>query len=200
MFEQIEDFYHMIYYFENLNGMFFDISSPRLKEFNGELVLDNQFSKFEYEDFFGAINVYSKKLLSKESRYMMEILGAMFRYYEDINLIIEKDLFELSENEVIEKILDSKYRDVFIDVTSFDKVSYAKDLDDGLAVISKTKIRYANPLYLSQMTVCEIDDISSENYQELNPIWEDIILMDRPVKGNLRNETVKVLSKYKNKI
>lgn len=66
--------------------------------------------------FFLAINIYSKLLLAKEERYLIEVLGLTLKYYEDIGVITEKDLFELSEQEIISKILDSKYSAILKDV------------------------------------------------------------------------------------
>jgi len=190
-FDQIKKLYNMLSYFENLNGMN-DYNSERLNNFNGEIVLiENENSAFE--DFFKAINSYSRILLTKENRYLVEMLGLALRYYEDINLITEKDLFELSEKEIISKILDSKYKDVLKDILSLEKVSYAKPLDSGLVIISKPKIRQANPLCFSQMQICEIDEISGEFYHELNNIYEDICKTDKPIVGNLSKDTVKKL-------
>ena len=195
-FEEIESLYNMLTYFENLNGMVFDISNERLRNFNGEIVL-NEYYEAQYEDFFRAIKTYSKLLLTKEDRYLMEILGLTLKYYEDIGLITEKDLFELSEQEIISKILDSKYSDILKDVLSLKQVLYATKEDSGLVIVSKPKIRQANPLCFGQMEVCEIDGISGEFYRELNNLYEDIKLTDKPITGNLSKETVKVLSKYK---
>lgn len=195
-FEEIESLYNILSYFENLNGMNVDYMNERLMNFDGEIVL-KEYGDAEYEDFFKAINVYSKILLTKEDRYLMEVLGLSLKYYEDIGLITEKDLFELSEQEIISRILESKYGDILRDVLSLQEVTYATSLDDGLAIISKPKIRQANPLCFGQMEVCEIDSISGDFYRELNDIGEDIVLTDRPITGNLSSETVKVLSKYK---
>lgn len=197
-FEEIESLYNMLTYFENLNGMCFDTSNERLRNFNGEIVL-SEYYEAEYEDFFKAINTYSKLLLTKEDRYLMEVLGLTLKYYEDIGLITEKDLFELSEQEIISKILDSKYGNVLKDVLSLREVSYATNEDTGLVIVSKPKIRQANPLCLGQMEVCEIDNISGMFYRELNNLYEDISLTDRPITGNLHEETVKILSRYKKK-
>lgn len=195
-FEEIESLYNMLTYFENLNGMCFDASNERLRNFNGEIVL-SEYNEAEYEDFFKAINTYSKLLLTKEDRYLMEILGLSLKYYEDIGLITEKDLFELSEQDIIFKILDSKYSHILKDVLSLEQVSYATNEDTGLVIVSKPKIRQANPLCFGQMEVCEIDGLSEKFYRELNDLYEDIKLTDKPITGNLSKETVKILSKYK---
>lgn len=195
-FEEIDSLYNMLTYFENLNGINFDFSNERLRNFNGEIVL-SEYGGAEYEDFFRAINMYSRLLLTKEDRYLMEVLGLTLKYYEDIGFITEKELFELSEQEIIYKVLDSNYSDVLEDVLSLKKVSYAKEDDDGLIIVSKPKIRQANPLCIGQMEVCEIDGISGEFYRELNNLSKDIELTDKPIIGNLDKKTVKVLSKYK---
>lgn len=195
-FEEIESLYNMLTYFENLNGMCFDISNERLRNFNGEIVLSENYNA-EYEDFFRAINIYSKLLLTKEDRYLMEVLGLALKYYEDIGLITENDLFELSEQEIISKILNSKYEYILKDVLPLDKVSYVTNEDTGLVIVSKPKIRQANPLCFGQMEICEIDGISGRFYRELNNLYENIELTNKPITGDLDKETVKILSKYK---
>lgn len=195
-FEKIESLYNMLTYFENLNGVYFDEFNERLRNFNGEIVL-SEYGKAEYEEFFRAISTYSKLLLTKEDRYLMEVLGLTLKYYEDIGLIEEKDLFELSEKEIISKIFDSKYSGVLEDVLSLKQVSYAESEDTGLVIVSKPKIRQANPLCFRYMEVCEIDGISGQFYRELNDLYEDIILTDKPITGKFSKETVKILSKYK---
>ncbi len=196
-FEEIKELYYMLGYLENLQGITIDTSSERCLNFDGEMVMSEAFEGPYYEDFFKAINVYSRILLSKESRYMMEVLGMTLNYYEDIGVITNDDLFKLSEKEIIAKILASKYADVWKDVTTFDKVYYQKEEDDPLAIISQPKIRQANPLCLSYSYLCEIDGISGEFYQELNSLSEDIALTYKPISGNLSNNTKRILAKYK---
>jgi hypothetical protein len=194
-FEQIKELYYMLCYFENLNGMVIDLSSERLAKFNGEIVINEHHVDADYEDWFAAINVYSKILLSKESRYLMEVFGLVLNYYEDIGLINEHDLFYLSEDEIINRILDSKYKDVWKDFVNIDQIDYVTS-DSGLIIYSKPKIRQANPLCMGQMTVCEIHDISGDFYRELNDLKEDLSLVEKPLVSNLSAPTVKILSKY----
>ncbi len=196
-FDEIRELYYMLGYLENLNGISVDILSSRFQNFNGEVTISESYTNAEFEDFFKAGHIYSEKLLSKESRYMMEVLGLTLKYYEDLGLFNEQDLFNLSEQEIIERILESKYKDVWLDITSFDKVRYAKDDKDGLVIVSKPKIRQVNPLCVSHMTVCEIDNISGEFYRELNNLYDPISLTDKPITGNLSKHTIKQLSKYK---
>ena len=193
-FEEIEDLYNMLCYAENLNGMCVDIWNPRFQNFTGELYINEHFTYADYEDFFKAINVYSEKLLSKESRYMMEVLGLALRYYEDMGVIDEKVLFDLSEKEIIDRIMDSKYKDIWVDVTGIERVDYG---NTGLSFISKPKIRQANPLCMGQMCLTEIDGISGDFYQELNPLWDSILKTDLPITASLSKSTVKTLEKYR---
>lgn len=197
-FEKIKELYNMIGYLESTNGMCVDLSSERCRNFNGEMILNEGENTAYFEEFFEAIHVYSSLLLSKESRYMMEVLGLALNYYEDMGIIDEHSLFYLSEQENIDNILDSKYKDIWLDITSFDKVYYAKDINTGLAFISKPKIRQCNPLIIdSHLNLCEIDSISGDFYKELNPISNDITLTSQPISGNLSAYTVKTLSKYR---
>ena len=197
-FEEIKKLWAMAGYLDKTNGMCVDLSSERCKNFNGEMVLSEGEHTARFEDFFKAINIYSSLLLSKESRYMMEVLGLTLNYYEDMGVIDEQSMFYLNEEEIIDKILSSKYKDIWKDITSFDTVSYAKSMDEGLAFISQPKIRQCNPLIIdSHLNLCEIDGIAGDFYRELNPIGEDINLTCKPITGNLSKYTIKTLSKYK---
>ena len=195
--EEIKELWAMAGYLENTNGIFIDLTSERCEKFAGEMVLSEGEHTAWFEDFFKAINIYSSLLLSKESRYMMEVLGLALNYYEDKGVIDEQSLFYLSEQEIIDNILNSKYRDIWLDITSFDKVEYVKNLNKGLAFISQPKIRQCNPLILSaHLNLCEIDGIAGDFYRELNPLEELINLTYKPISGNLSDYTVKTLSKY----
>ncbi len=197
-FLQIRELYYMLGYCDSLNGQAYDLRNERLANFQGEMVL-NEEGAADYEDFFQAIHTYSKILLSKESRYMMEVFGLALRYYEDIGLLTEQDLFSYSEKEIIERILDSKESMVWKDITSIDKIHFGHTDENELVVHSRTKIRQANPLVMGQMCVCEIQDISGMFYRELNPIGKDILLTDLPITGNLSPATQKILSRYQTK-
>lgn len=192
--EQIKDLYNMLCYMDNLNGMVVDVNNPRLQNFTGEVFINELGVNAYYEDFFQAINVYSRILLSKESRYIMEVLGATLRYYEDKGVIDDESLFNLSERENIEIIMDSKYRDVWRDIMSIDKVSYGSN---GLSFVSKPKIRETNPLCFGSNGLTLIDGISGTFYQELNPLGDLIEKMDEPMTANLSKATVKALEIYR---
>ena len=194
-FDQIRDLYYMVCYFENLNGMCIDILNDRFRDFNGEIVL-SEFGNVYYEDFFKAINAYSSILLTKEDRFMMEILGLTLKYYEDIRVISERDLFYLGEQEIIDIILSSRYSSVLEDVLAIEKIRYAAPSDDGIVVVSKPKIRQANPLCMGQMHVCEIDGISGNFFRELVDLGKAIELTDKPITADLSKSTVQTLKKY----
>ena len=194
-FKEIENLYNMLGYLEHLGGASYDIWDERFKDFNGEMCISEYKSYFE--DFFKAIYCYSSILLTKEDRFMMEILGLTLKYYEDINLINENDLFYLSEQEIINKIMDSKYSSVLKEVLSIENVRYASGSDNGIVFISKPKIRQASPLCVSCSYVCEIDGISGDFYKELVPLEDAIKLTDIPITADLSKETVQVLSRYR---
>ena len=195
-FDDVESLYNMLGYLDNLGGMSFDLDNDRFNNFNGEIALWEN-THAEFEDFFKAIHEYSSILLTKEDRFMMEMLGLTLRYYEDINLINEKDLFYLSEQEIIDKIMDSKYSSVLKDILSIEKVRYANPTDNGIIFISKPKIRQANPLCVNLNYVCEIDGVSGNFYRELNSLGEAIKLTDKPITADLCNQTVQILKRYR---
>ena len=194
-FSQIEDLYNMVWYFEDLNGMRVYEHNDRFKDFNGEIVL-NEYNNVYFEDFIKATNAYSSILLSKEDRFMMQILGLTLKYYEDIKVINEKDLFNLSEKEIIDTILNSKYSSVLEDVLAIEKVRYTTSTDDGIILIPKTKIREANPLCICVAEIHTIDEISGNSYLELNNLGESIELTDKPITADLSKSTVQILKKY----
>ena len=195
-FKQIKNLYYMLEYIDSLGGVSFNPNNERFKDFNGEICISEHYNA-EFEDFFKAINAYSSILLSKEDRFMMEILGLTLRYYEDIKLISEQDLFNLSEQEIINKIMDSNYSHVLKDILSIEKVRYANPSDDGIILLTKPKIRQANPLCRSVNYISEIYGISGDFYRELNPLGEAIELTDKPITADLTKQTVQILRKYK---
>lgn len=196
-FNQIKELYNMLCYFESLEGMNYDYFSERLTNFNGEIVLSEYAVNTDYESFFKAINVYSIILLSKENRYLMQVFGYVLKFFEENNVFDEHDLFNLSEQEIINKMLNSKYRKIWEDFVAVDQVNYADaSQNQDLIVYSKPKIRQANPLCLGQMEVCEIHNISGDFYRELNDLSEAIELVSKPLVGNLNHGTAKILSRY----
>lgn len=200
-FDEIRNLYYMEAYVNNLNGMCFDVRSERLMDANtnGEMFLIENPDVVCYEDYFKSINVYSSILLSKESRYFMEVFGMILNYYQDLGLFSDSDLFYLSEQEIVDRILDSKYKSVWIDFINMSEIKYASNDDNGLVIVSHPKIRQSNPLVWGQMNLCEINDISGDFYRELNNLSDDIEDTYKPIVGNLSNSTVKILSKYKRK-
>lgn len=134
----------MLAYFENLNGQCVGIFNSRFENFIGEMALDEGYDA-EFEDFFRAINIYSKLQLTKEDRYFMELLGLALNYYEDIGTIQEEDLFHLSEQEIINKIFDSIEKSVLEDILSLEEVRYATPEDNGIVVVTQPKISQCTP-------------------------------------------------------
>lgn len=62
---EIESLYNMLTYFENLNGMCFDTSNERLRNFNGEIVLSENFGA-EYEIFLKLLTFIANYYLRKK--------------------------------------------------------------------------------------------------------------------------------------
>lgn len=198
-FEDVKNLYYMESFVTNLNGTTWDYLSDRLNDAHekGEMCIGDTY-KAEIEDYFKAINSYSSILLSKESRYFMQVFGMVLNYYQELGLFTDRDLFFKSEQEIINRILDSKYSYVWLDFIHMSKVWYANS-DKGLVIISQPKIRQANPLVWGQMQLCEVHDISGDFYRELNPLREAIENSYKPLVGNLSHSTVKVLSRYNKK-
>ena len=204
--EEIRKLYYMLSYLPNIDGMVIDYPSERLIDldgniiFNGELIIDENShpEAANYEDFFKAINVYSSILLTKESHYITKVFGLVLNYYEDVKLITESDLFHYSEQEVIERILDSRYKQVWQDFVNITRVDYANQNDNDELIIhdARNKIRYANPLCWAQTGLSEIHGVSKYSYQELNPLEDAIANIDKPLVGNLSKETSLILKKY----
>ena len=83
-----------------------------------------------------------------KTRYSMQFIADIIKLLNKDNLIKISDLYNLKESEVIEIILNSKYKDVFNKWLKAKKVNVSKTKPKGVYYVHHpAKIRYINPLY-----------------------------------------------------
>ena len=83
-----------------------------------------------------------------KTRYSMQFIADIIKLLNKDNLIKISDLYNLKESEVIEIILNSKYKDVFNKWLKAKKVNVSKTEPKGVYYVHHpAKIRYINPLY-----------------------------------------------------
>ena len=93
-------------------------------------------------------NMLSTIYHEDKTRYSMQFIADIIKLLNKDNLIKISDLYNLKESEVIEIILNSKYKDVFNKWLKAKKVNVSKTKPKGVYYVHHpAKIRYINPLY-----------------------------------------------------
>ena len=116
-----------------------------------------------------------------KTRFSMELLSDILKWLVKNELITINDLYELSEDEIVEIINNSKLRDVFAKWVNMKDVKTSKDMpDDYYWVKSRAKIRYIDPL-INDKRISSISEKARENitinfnYDMDNYIYSDSI-------------------------
>ena len=82
-----------------------------------------------------------------ETRFFMQVIADILKKVSCDGLITKKDLYELSDSEVIDIIKKSKYNDVFNKLISVKKINKSLDKPNCYYVKHGAKIRYIDPLF-----------------------------------------------------
>ena len=82
-----------------------------------------------------------------ETRFFMQVIADILKKVSCDGLITKRDLYELSDSEVIDIIKKSKYNDVFNKLISVKKISKSLDKPNCYYVKHGAKIRYIDPLF-----------------------------------------------------
>ena len=82
-----------------------------------------------------------------ETRFFMQVIADILKKVSCDGLITKRDLYELSDSEVIDIIKKSKYNDVFNKLISVKKISKSLDKPNCYYVKHGAKVRYIDPLF-----------------------------------------------------
>lgn len=193
-FEYISELINMVVVFEQKDYSWCYPMNERLESYNIEIGLNEMGSKLCYEDFFEAISIFGRMLQSKESRYAMTLLGDILKIMELEGIISGN---ENSETEIIKKMVNSKYKNLWLDFTKLSKVEEVDESTNGYVLTPKSKIRYTFPLVWDGTSPTDFFGISGELYDDYIKLQDQLDKIDIPLKGNLSEESEKILLKYK---
>ena len=82
-----------------------------------------------------------------ETRFFMQVIADILKKVSCDGLITKKDLYELSDSEVIDIIKKSKYNDVFNKLISVKKINKSLDKPNCYYVNHGAKVRYIDSLF-----------------------------------------------------
>lgn len=121
------------------------------------------------EKFVKGMRRLSNSYIDNKTKFSMQFLADIMKIMSSQNLITEKDLYELSEKEVIEKIEKcdcadiSKKFDIWKDANEIKESD--KEVKDKYCVSIDAKIRYINPL-VNGIRISEISEVAKEEIQK----------------------------------
>ena len=144
------------YSLSNALIVFGDSNLDEIREIYNDIEIQNNESG-EIELGFRTKKIARKfvKLTSKlsvcyrddETRFFMQVIADILKKVSCDGLITKRDLYELSDSEVIDIIKKSKYNDVFNKLISVKKISKSLDKPNCYYVKHGAKIRYIDPLF-----------------------------------------------------
>ena len=117
------------------------------------------------EKFVKGMRILSNSYIDNKTKFSMQFLADIMKIMSSQNLITKKDLYELSEKEVIERIenCDSQKFDMWKNAHEI-KESDEK-VKDKYCVSIDAKIRYINPL-VNGIRISEISEVAKEEIQK----------------------------------
>lgn len=121
------------------------------------------------EKFVRGMRKLSNSYIDNKRKFSMQFLADIMKIMSLQNLITKKDLYELSEKEVIEKIENCTYNDISKKFDFWKNACEIKESDKEVrgkyCVNINAKIRYINPL-VNGKRVSEISEIAKEEIQK----------------------------------
>lgn len=121
------------------------------------------------EKFVKGMRRLSNSYIDNKTKFSMQFLADIMKIMSSQNLITKKDLYELSEKEVIEKIEKcdcadiSKKFDIWKDANEIKESD--KEVKDKYCVSIDAKIRYINPL-VNGIRISEISEVAKKEIQK----------------------------------
>lgn len=121
------------------------------------------------EKFVKGMRRLSNSYIDNKRKFSMQFLADIMKIMSSQNLITKKDLYELSEKEVIEKIENCDYADISKKFDIWKNAHEIKESDkevkDKYCVSIDAKIRYINPL-VNGIRISEISEVAKEEIQK----------------------------------
>ena len=124
------------------------------------------------EKFVKNMSTLSKSYMDNRTKLSMQLLADIIKKMYEQNIITKKDLYNLSEREIIEKIENCKYNDI---AQKFDKWKNTEKLYESDSFVENkyckgitTKIRYINPLVKERNTYTRINQISKKAKEDID--------------------------------
>ena len=121
------------------------------------------------EKFVRGMRKLSNAYIDNKTKFSMQFLADIMKIMSSQNLITKKDLYELSEKEVIEKIENCDYAEISQKFDMWKNAHEIKESDkevkDKYCVSIDAKIRYINPL-VNGRRISEISEVAKEEIQK----------------------------------
>ena len=121
------------------------------------------------EKFEKGMRILSNSYIDNKTKLSMQFLADIMKNMSYKNLITKKDLYELSEKEVIEKIENCNYKDISKKFNFWKNAYEIKESDKEVkgkyCVNINAKIRYINPL-VNGKRISEISEIAKEEIKK----------------------------------
>lgn len=121
------------------------------------------------EKFVKGMRRLSNSYIDNKTKFSMQFLADIMKIMSSQNLITKKDLYELSEKEVIEKIENCDYAEISQKFDMWKNAHEIKESDekvkDKYCVSIDAKIRYINPL-VNGIRISEISEVAKEEIQK----------------------------------
>lgn len=121
------------------------------------------------EKFVKGMRRLSNSYIDNKRKFSMQFLADIMKIMSSQNLITKKDLYELSEKEVIERIENCDYADISKKFDIWKNAKEIKESDkevkDKYCVSIDAKIRYINPL-VNGIRISEISEVAKKEIQK----------------------------------
>ncbi len=127
------------------------------------------------EKFVHGMQKLAKEYIENRTKYSMQFLADIMKKMAKKGLITIKDLYNLSEKEVIEKIENCKEDNIAKNFEIWRKATEIKQskepIDNCYCVsIMNPKIRYINPLVRQKDKFVRISDLSKQAKQDIEKV------------------------------
>ncbi len=191
--EDIKKFYSVISIF---NSPRLSIpSSERAMNFGIELGIEE--SSSYAEEFYEGCIKYSILLQSIEDKFCMAILGKILNLYEELGMLKPTDFYTLSEEEIIEIMLNSKYSFLWKDFTNIKSVRLAES-NSFYSMVVNAKFREIAPLVETEHGIDVLTKVSEKAaYEYLKLIEHYRKYNNALMTTDLSTRTIKLLRKLK---